>query len=514
MTATAIGSRGGTTATANFLRQSTMLVISKTVAQAAEFGLQLFAVRYFSKPEFGAFGYALSIVFLCRAIAVFEMPLALARFIPTYLERRRVDAAVGSVIVGVAVVLAVGMLLTILLVTGIEVFHLRPTVDSQALALLVVLALVVPLDALDILLTALFATFGHAGVIFARQVLLGPVARVALVVTVVFTDASITAFAIGYVITSAATLLVYGGIFVRCLLRNSELRNRQADRFSYPTRSTLAFAAPMLLSTLVWLLLDSTDGILLGHFKGITEVAAFRAVLPLALLNQGVILAATALYSPALARLLERGEHEEVSKLYWRSTLWIAVATFPIFVATFSFAPTIAVSVIGRRYESSAPILAVLAAGYFFHSSLGFNGLTLRVLGRVRYSVCVDAAAAAANLAINLVLIPRWGALGAAIGTSATLVLHNLLKQYGLRRYLKLRFLERTYIPIYAAAALLATALLALQSKLPQSPLLALLFSACAGAFLVWNSRKLLEIESVFPETSRLRAFWMTGSGS
>jgi O-antigen/teichoic acid export membrane protein len=262
----------------------------------------------------------------------------------------------------------------------------------------------------------------------------------------------------------------------------------------------------MLVSTLVWLLLDSSDGIMLGHFKGVDDVAAYRAVVPLAFLNQGIILAATAMYSPALAHLLVRGEHGEARKLYWRSTLWITVASVPMFIATFAFAPAVTTAVLGPDYASSAPVMAVLSVGYFFHSALGFNGLTLRVLGQVRFSVGIDIAAAIANIAVNLVLIPRYGALGAAIGTCCTLVVHNVLKQEGLRRCAGMSFVDRAYVPMYLAVLVASAGLFALEHLRPQPFWIALLASTAAGAAIAWQSRHLLELRSVFPEIRRLRA--------
>jgi len=59
--------------------------------------------------------------------------------------------------------------------------------------------------------------------------------------------------------------------------------------------------------------------------------------------------------------------------------------------------------------------MAMLAFGYYFNAATGQNGLTLKVLGKLRYIVTVDILAAVINLAFNLILIPRYGAIGAAV---------------------------------------------------------------------------------------------------
>jgi O-antigen/teichoic acid export membrane protein len=297
--------------------------------------------------------------------------------------------------------------------------------------------------------------------------------------------------------------VIYGGLFVVLLKRQPALVQPGRRQLSFPVRTTLGFAAPLLASTLVWILMESCDAILLGYFHSTDEVAAFRAVVLVAALNQGVTFTFALLYTPMLARLYARRAHAEMREFYWRSTLWVTVLSFPVFLLTFSFASATTSGVVGERYAGSAAIMAVLAFGYFFHSSLGFNGLTLRVFGKLRYTVCVDVAAAVANVVVNLLLIPRWGAVGAAVGTSGTMVLHNVFKQYGLWRYTDIGLFSRGYLQTYLSLFGVAVALLVAQTVLPASLSLAMGLTAAAALAVVWASRRALEVDAMFPELAR-----------
>ena len=55
----------------------------------------------------------------------------------------------------------------------------------------------VPLEALDILLTSLFATFASPRAIFIRQAIVGPGLKLGLVVAVVATHAGLVSAALG-----------------------------------------------------------------------------------------------------------------------------------------------------------------------------------------------------------------------------------------------------------------------------------------------------------------------------
>ncbi|MFN8476215.1 MAG: hypothetical protein U0074_00095 [Kouleothrix sp.] len=65
-----------------------------------------------------------------------------------------------------------------------------------------------------------------------------------------------------------------------------------------PARELSPFTIPLLTSDLVYVLMSSSDAVLLGHFKSTSDVAAFRAILPSAVLNQFVLQSFTILFTP------------------------------------------------------------------------------------------------------------------------------------------------------------------------------------------------------------------------
>jgi len=95
---------------------------------------------------------------------------------------------------------------------------------------------------------------------------------------------------------------------------------------------------------------------------------------------------------------------------------YMVLAAAAISVATCVAAPLI-VRLYGRRFSSSAPLLAVLIwseMALFFGSMLG-NGLVAS--GLERFAVWPMAAGAVMNVVLNILLIPRWGAMGACWAT-------------------------------------------------------------------------------------------------
>jgi O-antigen/teichoic acid export membrane protein len=69
------------------------------------------------------------------------------------------------------------------------------------------------------------------------------------------------------------------------------------------------------------------------------------------------------------------------------------------------------------RYASSAALLPLIVSGLFFWGVFSLKNLTLLAQKRSGVSSGVTVATALMNLGLNFVMIPTWGAAGAAVAT-------------------------------------------------------------------------------------------------
>jgi O-antigen/teichoic acid export membrane protein len=490
--------------TAKAVRGSSLLLLGKVLALGLNFGSQVLIVRYLTKDDYGAFAYALSIVMLFKGLVLFGIPDTLARFLPYYRERDQRRAMPGAMIFGFGMVLALGLLCAIGVAVVAHTTGARLIADPQARDLAIILAFLIPLEAFNDLLTTLFAVFASPKAIFFRRSVLAPGLRIALIVALMVAGAGVVELAAGYLAISAVGVLIYLSIFGRLLRNEPELTFRKPRSLEYPVKEMLAFAIPTLATAFVWVLMESTDAILLGHFRDSAAVANFRAVLPVARLNQFVILSFGTLYTPLAARAFARGDDAELSDMYWQTAAWIAVLTFPIFVLSFAFAKPLVETIFGARYSNSSTILTLLSFSYFIQSATGFNGVTLKVFRKLRYSVCIDSAAAVTNIALSLYLVPRFGAVGAAFGTMLTMTVHNILKQIGIWRFTPVAPVPRNYLPFYGAVVGVSALLVGVQWLTSPNILAALALGALGSLAVLWVALHTLRIATVFPEIGRV----------
>ena len=493
------------------IRGSSLLFVGKLLTMVIHFGSQVLIVRYLPKSDFGAFAYALSFVTLGQAIATLGLDRAITRFVPIYEERGERGKALGTLAFVSATVLSLGVAMLIVAI-GLQGAILGSLVDSPlAVSLLVILIVLAPIQALDSILMGMFAVYSRPRAIFFRKDLLEPGLRLVVVLLLIGFGAGVRGLAIGYVAVGAVGVIVYTGILIRLLRETGLLSSAAIRSIRFPVREVLGFTIPVLTSDLVYLVMNTSDALLLGRYRTVSDVAALRVIQPAARLNQVVFTSFALLFTPVAARLFARDRREGLDHLYWSTAIWIAVLTFPILILTAPLAEPVTSFLYGARYASSGTYLTLLGFAYYANAALGFNGLTLKVVGRLKYIVAINVLAAVGNLAINLVLIPRYGALGAAIGTTFTLLVFNAMKQLGLRGT-GVRLMPAELRTLYLAIVAIPVAILAIQLTLDPPLLVGLVLGGIGSLVVLRLARPALRAHETFPWLMRLPVIrWLVG---
>lgn len=486
------------------IRGSSLLLVGRAITMGVNFVVQILTVRYLTKTDYGAFAYALSIVDLGQMVATLGLDRAVTRYLPIDDEERRYGRLFGTLVFTFGLIASLG-LAVILFVIGLQALVPGVSVgDSHAAELLIILILLAPIQAFDSVLTGVLSVFASPRSIFIRRFVVTPGLKLAVILLLVLGRAGVDFLAWGYVFAGLIGVLVYIVLLARLFRIRGLWQYLRVRTLEFPIRELLLFTIPLLTTDLVAIVMNASDAILLGWFRGTADVAAFRVVIPLAGLNQLVFSSFTLLFVPAAARLFARNDRAGVRDLYWQTAIWMAVITFPLFALTFSLAGDLTQLLYGSRYESSAVYLAMLSFAYYFNTALGFNGLTLRVFGAIRSVVLINLAAAGANIVLNLALIPLLGPFGAAIGTSTALVLHNVLKQMGLSRTTGISVFEGRYARVYVALAVGALGLLAVEVLLKPGFIVGVVLAGLVSLAVFAVTRSELRIGETFPEIRRI----------
>lgn len=184
-------------------------------------------------------------------------------------------------------------------------------------------------------------------------------------------------------------------------------------------RHLLSESWPLLLSGLTVIIYMRLDQVMLASIAGDEAVGQFSAALRISEVWYFIPMAIATSAFPAILskRLQDPQAYEDFVQSLYDGMVWMAML---VAVTTSFFAPLVISHLYGPSYAEAATILSIQVwAGVTVAMSF-VHGKWLLAEGLQRYGLVYTALGACVNVGLNLMLIPRFGAIGAAYATLVT----------------------------------------------------------------------------------------------
>ncbi len=148
---------------------------------------------------------------------------------------------------------------------------------------------------------------------------------------------------------------------------------------------------------------------------------------------------------PNLSRLQDKSL-EALQHFYSISFRYLAVIGFPLGLGTILVGGDLIEMIYGQEFTGSRPVIQIMAI--FLFMIVGYaNGPLLQATGRQRFFAWTQGIAALVSVTLNIILVPMYGPIGAAIAfTSAgvsTFIIHSLACHRQLQLPLPFEYLGR-----------------------------------------------------------------------
>ena len=240
------------------------------------------------------------------------------------------------------------------------------------------------------------------------------------------------ALAVGLGFVGAMWAVVVGAwaaAALAALALHRQLRTTPKANAVYEIREIFGFSMVSWVSALAATGLIWIGTLLIGALDegGQREVGVFNVSTRLVMLAVFVMAPINAAFTPHMAHLFHTGQTEGAARAYGSATRWILALSMPAFIVLVVF-PEELLEYFGKSYATAATVTVLLALGQFVSAAAGPCGTVLNMSGRVRLNMIDNVGALVVNVALNLLLIPDYGIVGAAIAWSAALVVANLAK--------------------------------------------------------------------------------------
>lgn len=214
----------------------------------------------------------------------------------------------------------------------------------------------------------------------------------------------------GVAVGSAVAVILLGA-------RRRDLRTVQDNAEENIGNKLLRFGLPLSLSYLSIVTLDSVDRFMLNHWRGEAAVGAYGAAFDLIQQTMGATL--NVLYLAAYPRVVAAWEQDgaPAARAMLRPLRFAMLIVAPLAVLLFAcLSSDIAHLVLGANIAGpAAEVMFPLALAVAFSGMRAFCfDIALHLRQSTRMQVLMTAMMAVVNLALNLLLIPRFGPMGAA----------------------------------------------------------------------------------------------------
>src|SRR5258705_1769174 len=254
------------------------------------------------------------------------------------------------------------------------------------------------------------------------------------------------AFALGFqlgatVAMLASTAAVWLAMIGQMIVLNRRLAGHiEPGAKAYDFRGWLAVSLPILLVESFYLLLSYTDVLVLQQFRPSEEVGVYFAVVKTLALVSFIHYAMSATTAHRFAEYNALGDKARLSAYVahaFKWTFWPSLAATLMLLALGK--PLL--WLFGPQFVVGYDIMFVAAIGLLMRSAIGPVERLLNMLGHQHICALAYALAFVMNLVLCVVLVPRFGAHGAAAATSISLVFETVLLFWIVRQRLGLHVL-------------------------------------------------------------------------
>ncbi|QFU85023.1 oligosaccharide flippase family protein [Natronorubrum aibiense] len=260
--------------------------------------------------------------------------------------------------------------------------------------------------------------------------------RLALVVGFVTLGWGVVGALLGYVVGAAvAAVLGLGLLYVR-YYRSYNIADAPEPGLR---RRILEYSIPLTVSRSAGAISAQIDIILIGFFMNPVAVGFYTLGKQI---SEFVLAPAQSIgfaISPTFGEDKANSKLDRAARLYESTVQYVLLLYVPMTIGVFATAEPMILLVFGQEYAGAVPVIQVLSLFILVQSLTLVTTDVLDFLGRARMRAIAKGVSAVANLGLNILLIPVYGVVGAAVATVVTYSVYTMANLYIVHSELDLR---------------------------------------------------------------------------
>jgi O-antigen/teichoic acid export membrane protein len=207
------------------------------------------------------------------------------------------------------------------------------------------------------------------------------------------------------------------------------------------------FTGPRSFARIAQVALKRADIVMVAALASPAEAAVYTAATRFIVVGLLGVRAIQQVLGPQLSALFARGDLAGARNVLHLSTTWSVMLAWPVYLGCAVLAPVV-LALFGSGYGSGTTVVVILALAMLVGIGTGPVDVILLMSGRSWLSLANNMLAVVLDIGLNLVLIPRYGIVGAAVSWSIAIVASNLAALAQVSRYLNLLPVDRDSVRV------------------------------------------------------------------
>jgi O-antigen/teichoic acid export membrane protein len=404
--------------------------------------LQIILSRFLGAAGYGLYSLALAIVGFSQGLSMMGVSNGMLRFASGYYGQGSESAFRRTIYISLRLILITTLITGAVIYLYSDYFAIRMFHDASLGPVLAIMSVSIPFLGVTNWAASLAASVIRMKEVVFINNIASSIFNLFFILMALYMTRSVAGVAWGYMLSTVAVLLI--ALYIaRDIIR----------QLSYKTvpsaHSIMRLSLPLFLSGFSYMAILYIDRFMLGYFGKMDSVGIYNASATVAIQLTMVLGACISVFSPLIASAHARGDTGAFHLLYKKVTWWSAIITVPIY-AVLVFNSRLIMGLFGAEFTIGWTALFILTVGQLYNVATGPVGVILQMTGRHKLDLIANSILVLLNFFLNILLIPRYGIIGAAMATFLSMVAVHTLRMYQVYRIYGIHPYSLSYYPVIA----------------------------------------------------------------
>jgi len=438
------------------------MLIGIGVKAVVEFLFGLVVSRTFGAEVLGSFSIANTIFNILALVSLIGFNLTLNKFLPLFTNDTHEQTVKRSVLIGTVLKYVIVVSVSLMFLIFLAAPKISDLFDSAYVkSFLRILIIGLPAFTFVRILVSITTSLENARYEALIEKSFIPLFSLGALLIFIITDIGSQAIPLAYFLAYIVGFIVSFFATYRLIISKIDF-HILAENFD---KKYIYFTIPLFLNNLFVFLILWLDSLFLGYFIDETSVGIYSIAKKVGSLPLMTITAFNIVFLPTLSKIVSQGKIGLVRMYYKDSVRILTTFTAPITLFMILFAKEILL-IFGKEFEQGATTFALICIGVMINIASGPIGKLLIAYNKQRVITISTLIAFIFSTTFSLILIPRFGLIGAGVSYIIGETLQNYIGLLYLFTYKQISPYSAKNIKLFVAIALLSVVIIFIKQML------------------------------------------------